>query len=96
MDKGKAIGGWFLTLSEEEEGDVRDLLTDAGYPGDVSGLKRMLLDGAFEAEDNKPEEPPSRADIIIEKAAAYLKENPDKIRMAASLLGNLIKRKARH
>lgn len=74
-----------LTFSPDEIELVKKVLHEDGYDDD---LKNWILDNMLTDEN----EHAGAADRVIENVATFVKENPDTIRAAGTIAGNLFGR----
>lgn len=82
----KAIDGVFLTFSQEERAAISELLYYEGYEDTPEGLKKFIVDCAF--EEKREDKTPPRRYLNIEN----ILENPDAYINAASNLAQSIAR----
>jgi hypothetical protein len=96
MDRDKEIKGYFLTFTDEESGLLREVLEDQGEELSPEGIKNLIFEMLHDMMDVGATDPVApmvtAADRVIDGISRFVKENPDKIRMYASLAGSFIKK----
>lgn len=83
-----AVPCMVLAFSPEEMEIVKQVLEEDGYEDD---LKQWILDNMMGDEDRE-ERYKGAADRVIKNVSEFVNENPDTIRAASMLAGNLLKR----
>lgn len=83
METNKAIGGWFISFTEEEEADIQEALIADEYEPTPAGLREFVLD--IIAEDSSEEARRKTDASIAETLSQYIKEHPEKINQFANM-----------
>jgi len=80
------IEGFFLEFTKEEISDIREELSRLDYTPDAKGIKEFFLDAMFneEEEDDIP-----ASDGVIEKAAKFVRENPEAVNIGLQTIKTL-------
>jgi hypothetical protein len=82
-----------LTFTEKELAFVKLVLEAEGYDDNLKGWILDTMQG--ENEDEEESRYAGAADRVINNVSEFVKDNPDTIRAAGNLVGNLLKRTMR-
>jgi hypothetical protein len=85
------VTGYFISFSPDEMKFINENLEDFGYPPDISGVKKWIIDTLQDAIDDTP--PETATDRVIRKAEKYLIDNPHIVRGVQAALHGIIKKR---
>lgn len=89
--KCEQVKGWFLSVTDEEEEEIKQALIELDYSPDSEGVKKFLLDCVREEEDETPAYEGATGRVLGD-VLGYALHNPEKIQASVTSTIDAIKK----